>query len=384
MDNRTTNSVIDMELTSPTSGDRDERIRVQASSTPIVEPIHQQFLTSLSMNQTISTVTDKTPDKSNSNSNELIRPLQFELPLWKLNFPTNNIDMERNVEQIVVLSKENNNIDDHRTSIIKNNSKEVINIEEDPSHSRDELVMLLAKETYPSKSPDHGKSYADGNLSSKRTVTFVSSAEKNSLMIETKILEQQNDDEDEKEPAVKRIKVASLSSSNDGLPFYPFVLFSFHLFFLDGNSCDISVDDYDYRRNFDERNRQARIDDKLYYSHSSSKSTCSSNSSVKEMKTRSSSVNNHNPWQRSNESKDEHNDSCNRSYSNHQQNLNKPISIHSSLVQHDHQSVVDHSRFVRLLTPVEHFDCRSFTSSNHSPSMIDDHKRSTMTSIDRK
>ncbi|CAF4251535.1 unnamed protein product [Rotaria sp. Silwood2] len=400
IDDQTINTVIDMDLESPSSqglGDYDERFRAQTPPPPlpINEPIYNQLLTSLPMTQTLSIETNKISDELNNNNIELVQPMPIDLPLSVPITTTDNVVFKSNTEQMEFSSNENNNIDNnHRmdingdlTQIINSNSS--MDIEDDSNRSRDEFVKLLTKEVYTLKSPspsktlnhrrrsyDNDESNTNKNLSSIRTVTLVSKNKEDNIRIETKNMDQETQDE---EPTVKRIKITSNSDTDSPIKI---------------------SDDHDYRQDLDERKRQTQMNKRSSRSRSRSKSTSSRTSSIKESKRRSpssssssrtSSISNRYRRQQSEYNYERHH-SSDRSYDYHRRNINNSTSIHSQPVRHqrfnyNHQSVADHPRFANLntrSTPIKSLMHDSFNISNYSQSITDYSDRSTMTNTNRK
>jgi len=228
-----------MELESPSSqvlGDHDERFPVQTPST--TESIYNQPFTEI--------LSNKLPDKPNNTD---AQPIQIELTLSEPNLLTDDVTSKNYIEQIDSSSDENTKIDDHHSSTINNDSKQIvipdssIEIENDSNCSRDEFVQLLTKEAYitePSSPPkvfedrrrsyDNDESNTNQKLSSTRTVTLISNSHEDNLIIETPAtnIDQQNEEEENEEPTVKRIKVDLISPSNDGL--LSFILINYSLF----------------------------------------------------------------------------------------------------------------------------------------------------------
>ncbi|CAF3881192.1 unnamed protein product [Rotaria sordida] len=400
MDDQTINTVIDMDLESPSSQglcDYDERFRAQTPQPPSVnESTYNQLLTSLPITQTLSIETNKTSDELNNNNNiELVQPIQIDLPLSITNITTDNVVFKSNNESIEFPSNENNNIDNNHSINMNNDLTQIINsnssmdIENDSTRSRDEFVKLLTKEVYTIKSPspskilnhrrrsyDNDESNINKNLSSTRTVTLVSKNYEDNIIIETTNMNQEKQDE---EPTVKRLKITSNSDTDSPIKI---------------------IDDHDYRQDLDERKRQIQMNKQSSRSRSRSKSTSSRNSSIKESKTRSpssssssraSSISNRYRRQQQNEYNYEHQHSSDRSYHYHQRNINNSTSIHSQPIRHqrfnyNHQSVADHPRFANLntrSTPIKSLMYDSFNTSNYSQSITDYHDRSTITNTNQ-
>jgi hypothetical protein len=228
-----------MELESPSSqvlGDHDERFPVQPPS--ITESIYKQPFTEI--------LSNKLPDKPNNTNAQLAQPIQIELSLSEPNLLTDDVTLNKYIEQIDSSSDENTKIDDHHSSTINDDSKQIvipdssIEIENDSNCSRDEFVQLLTKEAYtsePSSPPkvfdnsrrsyDNDESNTNKKLSSTRTVTLISNSHEDNLIIETPTTNIDLQNEEEEEPKVKRIKVDLISPSNDGL--LSFILINYSL-----------------------------------------------------------------------------------------------------------------------------------------------------------
>ncbi|CAM4853860.1 unnamed protein product [Rotaria socialis] len=400
MEGQTINDVIDMDLASPSSqglGDYDERFRVQTPPSSINNPIYNQLATSLPLSQTLPAEANKMFDELNSNSIEIAQPLRIDLPLSLSKNYVDLIDFKPKLEKLEFSSNENNTIEDNHPLLINANSKQImnsnslINIDDDSNRSRDEFVKLLTKEVYTSKpsspskvlnhhrrSYDNDESNINKNLLSTRTVTLVSNCCEDNLIIETKNIDERNTDE---EPTVKRIKITPADDIDSPIKV---------------------IDDHDYRKDLDERKRQARKKKRLPHSRSPSKSTSSRNSSIRKSKTRSpsssssraSSISNRYRQQQQQQQKEykyKYNRSSDRSYHSYQRDISSSNSIrlqtsHHQRFNYNHQSVADHPRFSNVNTvssPIKSLMDDSLNTSNYSQSITDYSDRSSITNINR-
>jgi hypothetical protein len=169
-DNQTMNSVIDMDLSSPSSQelrDHDERFRV-----PTPPPLPPSTCESLTRNQTLS----NEPNKLYDDPDYKDRSLKLVEQLKQLK--SSNLLITTKTESIIPIqeavfkacfeqsesssSSEDIPTDDNHTLIINEDLQSVntINlplVQDDSNRSRDEFVKLLTKEAYVSKSSSPAK-----------------------------------------------------------------------------------------------------------------------------------------------------------------------------------------------------------------------------------
>ncbi|CAF1244746.1 unnamed protein product [Adineta steineri] len=309
INDETINSVIDMDLESPSSqtlGDYDERF--SAPTPPITESTYHLPFSETSSNQT--------SDNSGNNNNP--QSPQIELSSSEFNMITDDNISKENTEQ-------------------NNDSKQItiadisIPIETDMNHSCEELTPILTKETDTLKliNPStlftqRRRSYDDDELkklSTTRAVTLDSSSHEDNSIADTTNVDQQQ------QPTVKRIRVDSVPLSNNGT-----------------NPLDVVTNNHGYHQDCDERRRQEELSNTS--GRSRSQSTSSYNSSSKESITRSPSLS-YNRYQQQQQRNDyEHNRSYDRSNRYSQRNMNKTKTSRHQRFNYNHQSVAEHPRFI--------------------------------------
>jgi hypothetical protein len=193
VDDQTMNSVIDMDLDSPSPRelcDHDERFRIPTPPPPLppplalpplpplIETIYTQPRTSLILTHTLSNEPNKIFNDANYNDRcyKLVEELkekyrQKELPLSNSLLTTKSESIIPTEEAVFKAcsgqfesssSSENSLLDENQPLMINDDLQQEDNlilplVEEDSNRSRDEFVKLLTKEAYVSKSSSPAK-----------------------------------------------------------------------------------------------------------------------------------------------------------------------------------------------------------------------------------